>query len=269
MPYQDVDDEAQAPVTRNPTSFERWTRKILLEDWGLKLLAAAVTITLWMAVTGQNQPVRQRTMVQLHFIRPDGIEISNDMPSSVEVMLRGSQARLSSLSQTLVATVDLTNQKAGERVVRLQERAQLQLPSDVAIEGFKPATLALKLEPIVETVVNVEVKFDGKMPEGYEVKNVTVTPARVKLRGPSDRVTSLQKVVTESVSLDDRTSSFDIPNVALIAGDPRVEVVDANVAVHVEIVEKKPGADPLSQRVANSLIAHALPLLRFVAAPNF
>ena len=117
MPYQDVDDEATAPISRNPTSFERWARKILLEDWGLKLLAAAVTVALWIAVTGQNQPVSQRTAVQLHFVRPAGIEISNDVPSSVEVTLRGSPSRLNSVGPTLVATIDLTNQKPGERMV--------------------------------------------------------------------------------------------------------------------------------------------------------
>ena len=263
MPYQDIDDEAAAPVSRYPTSIERWARKILLEDWGLKLLAAAVTVALWMAVTGQNQPVRQRTPVQLHFIRPDGIEISNDVPSSVEVVLRGSQSRLSSVGPTLVATIDLTNQKSGERVVRLQEKAQLELPPDVSIEGFRPATLALKLEPIVEMTANVEVKFDGKLPEGYVVKSVTITPSRVKLRGPSDRVTPVQKVVTESVSLDDRKASFDLPNVAVIVGDPKVEVVDTTVMVHVEIAERN-AADPLSQGVTNSLIAFAVPIIRFV-----
>lgn len=268
MPYQDIDDEAAAPVSRHPTLFERWARKILLEDWGLKLLAAAVTVVLWMAVTGQNQPVRQRTTVQLHFIRPDGIEISNDVPSSVEVMLRGSHSRLSSVGPTLVATVDLTNQKSGERVVRLQEKAQLQLPPDVSIEGFRPATLALKLEPIVETTADVEVKFDGNLPEGYEVKDVSVNPSRVKLRGPSDRVTPVKKVVTESVSLDDRRASFDMPNVAVIVGDPKVEIVDITVSVHIEIVEKK-AADPLSRRVGNSLIALATPFMRFVGNSNF
>ena len=267
MPYQDVDDEAAAPVARNPTLFERWARKILLEDWGLKLLAAAVTVALWMAVTGQNEPVRQRTAVQLHFIRPDGIEISNDVPGSVEVVLRGSQSRLSSVGPTIVATVDLTNQKAGERVVRLQERAQLQLPPDVSIEGFRPATLALKLEPIVEASVNVEVKFDGRLPDGYEVKNVSVIPSRVKLRGPSDRVSPLQKVVTESVSLADRKASFELPNVAVIVGDPKVEVVDTTVAVQVEVVEKR-AVDPLSQHVANSLVALVAPVMRFIGNIN-
>jgi len=239
MPYQDIDDEATTPVSRNPTSGERWARKILLEDWGLKLLAAAVTVALWMAVTGQNQPVRQRTALQLHFVRPAGIEISNDVPSSIEVMLKGSQSQLNSVGPTLVATIDLTNQKAGERVVRLQEKAQLTLPPNVTIEGFRPATLALKLEPIIEAMADVEVKFDGKLPEGYEIGSVTTSPAKVRLRGPSDRVGTLQRVATESVSLDDRKESFDLANVAAIIGDTKVEVIDPTVDVHVEIVEKK------------------------------
>lgn len=268
MPYQDIDDEAATPVSRNPTSIERWARKILLEEWGLKLLAAAVTVALWMAVTGQNQPVRQRTAVQLHFVRPTGIEISNDVPSSIEVLLKGSQSRLNSVGPTLVVTIDLTNQRAGERVVRLQEKAQLTLPPDVTIEGFRPATLALKLEPVVEAVANVEVKFDGKLPEGYEVVSVTTTPAKVKLRGPSDRVSVLQKVVTESVSLDDKKESFDLTNVALIVGDPKVEIIDPNVNLHVEIVEKGAQTAPLSRRLTTPLVAHSMPLIHLMGTPT-
>jgi YbbR domain-containing protein len=267
MPYQDIDDEAATPVARNPTSVERWTRKILLEDWGLKLLAAAVTVALWMAVTGQTHPISQPTTLQLHFIRPAGIEISNDVPGSIEVMLQGSQSRLNSVGPTLVATIDLTNQKAGERVVRLQEKAQLTLPPDVTIEGFRPATLALKLEPIIEAVADVEVKFDGKLPDGYELVSVTTSPAKVKLRGPSDRVSTLQKVVTESVSLDDRKESFDLVDVAIIVGDTKVEVIDPNVNLHVEIIEKtgtqnvqRPGVS------AASLIASFNPKLNLMWA---
>jgi YbbR domain-containing protein len=85
----------------------------------------------------------------------------------------------------------------------------------------------------------VEVKFDGKLPDGYEVGSVTTSPAKVKLRGPSDRVSALQKVVTESVSLNDRKESFDLANVAVIVGDTKVEVIDPSVNLHVEIVQKK------------------------------
>ncbi len=54
---------------------------MFLEDWGLKLLALAITVVLWLAVTGQNKPVTLRVSgVQLNFLRPEGLEISNEPP---------------------------------------------------------------------------------------------------------------------------------------------------------------------------------------------
>ncbi len=73
----------------------------------------------------------------------------------------------------------------------------------------------------------------------YEIASVTTSPAKVRLRGPADRVSALQRVVTESVSLDDRKESFDVPNVAVIVGDTKVEVIDSTVSVHVEIVREE------------------------------
>ena len=58
MPYQDIEEEPRTTV-RTPGVAERWVRKVLLEDWTLKLIAIAVTVVLWLAVTGQNKPVMQ------------------------------------------------------------------------------------------------------------------------------------------------------------------------------------------------------------------
>jgi hypothetical protein len=69
MPYQDTEDTETTPVARIPTAPERLLRKLFLEDWGLKLLALAITIALWLGVTGQNKPVTLRvTGVQLNFL---------------------------------------------------------------------------------------------------------------------------------------------------------------------------------------------------------
>src|SRR6266550_5310462 len=96
MPFQDVDDEAEVtPMPRAPSTFERGLRKVFLEDWGLKVLALVITLSLWLAVTGQNKPVTLRVSgVQLNFLRPDGLEISNEPPSQVEVILTGSPDKL-------------------------------------------------------------------------------------------------------------------------------------------------------------------------------
>ena len=242
MPFQDIDDEATTAVQRSPNLIERWARKILLEDWNLKLIAAAITVVLWLAVTGQNEPKTLRVPgVQLSFQKQKGFEISNEPPGSVEVILTGSPDNLKDIgSGGLVANVDVTDQKPGERVVRLSNaNVRMDLPAGVRIQGFQPATIPIRLEPSTESQIEVEIKFEGKVPEGYEVTGFSANPARVRVIGPSDRVNALRKAMTETVLLEGKTESFSLSNVAINIPDAKIEILDPSVNVRVEIAEKK------------------------------
>lgn len=242
MPFQDIDETDAPPIRRSPTSAERWLRKVVFEDWGLKLLALAITVVLWLAVTGQNKPVTLRVSgVQLNFVRPEGLEISNEPPGTVDVILTGSKDKIDRIGpRDLIATVDLTDQKGGERVIRLSlDRVKMDLREDVKIQGFQPATIPIRLERSVETPVEVEVKFEGKLPEGYEVAGVNVEPSRVRLRGPHDRIAALRKAMTETVWLDGKTASFNVSRVAINIPDPKIEILDPAVDVYVQIAPKK------------------------------
>lgn len=244
MPFQDIDDDEPEPLParKPPSAFEKTLRRILVDDWGLKLLALLITLALWLAVTGQNKPVTLRVSgVQLNFLRREGLEISNEIPGTIEVVLTGSPGKLDRLGpRDLMATVDISDQKPGERIVRLTlDRVQMNLPEGVTIQGFHPATLPIKLEPRIETQVEVEVKFEGALPQGYELAGYTTNPARIRLRGPADHLSTLKKAATETVSLDGKRESFSLTNVAINIPDPRIDVIDPAVDVRVEIVEKK------------------------------
>ena len=242
MPFQDIDEEATAPVQRRPNLLERWVRKILLEDWSLKLLAVAITAVLWLAVTGQNEPKTLRvTGVQLNFLKQKGFEISNEPPGTVDVILTGSPDKLKDIeSGSLVATVDVSDQKPGERVVRLShDRVKMDLPPGVKIQGFQPTTVPIRLEPSTESQVDVEIKFEGKLPEGYVITGFSTSPARIRVSGPFDRVNALRKAVTETVWLDGKTESFSLPNVAINIPDPKIDILDPTVNVRVEIAERR------------------------------
>jgi YbbR domain-containing protein len=242
MPFQDIDDEATAPIQRPPNVLERWVRKILLEDWNLKLLAVAITAVLWLAVTGQNEPKTLRVPgVRLSFLKQKGVEISNEPPGSVEVILSGSPDKLKDIeSGGLVATVDVSDQKPGERVIRLSpDRVKMDLPPGVKIQSFQPTTIPIRLVPSMESQIDVEVKFEGKLPEGYEIARFSTSPAKVRVSGPSDRVNALRKAMTETVWLDGKTESFSIPNVAINIPDPKIDLFDPTVEVRVEIAVKR------------------------------
>jgi YbbR domain-containing protein len=244
MPFQDIDETEATPVPRVPTPAERWLRKLFLEDWGLKLLAFGITIALWLAVTGQNKPTTLRVSgVQLNFLRPEGLEISNDPPTTIDVILTGSRDKLDRIGpRDLIANVDLSDQKAGERLIRMTlDRVKMELQEDVKIQSFHPATIPVRLEPIIERAVEVEVKFEGKLHEGFEVMGVTATPAKIRLRGPADRINAVRKAITETVWLDGRKDSFNLPRVEINLPDAKIEILDPAVDVHVDLAEKKRG----------------------------
>src|SRR6185295_15529759 len=173
MPFQD-EDEITTPEAR-PVQHraQKLLRRIFVEDWSLKLLSLAIAIALWLLVTGQNQPVTAHVNVQLNFIRPPALEISNDPPRTVDVMLTGSRSKLDDLtSLDLVATVDISDQRAGERVLRLADKAQLTLPQGIKVDAFQPSAIPIRLEEIVDRQVPVEAKLEGKPADGFEVYSV-------------------------------------------------------------------------------------------------
>jgi YbbR domain-containing protein len=241
MPFQDVDDitETTAPAPA-PSRLDRLLRRLFIEDWSLKLLSLAIALVLWLLVTGQNQPVTAHVSVQLNFIRPPSLEISNDPPRAVDVMLTGSRNKLDDLTTLdLVATVDISDQRAGERVLRLADKAQIALPQGVKVDGFQPSAIPVRLEPIVERQVPIEPKLEGKAADGYEVYAVRPNKGSVMLRGPESRVVALPKVVTESIWLGDHKESFIATNVAIDVPDPKVDLIDPVVNVEVDIGEKR------------------------------
>jgi len=266
MPFQDIEETEAAPIPRTPTLLERWARKLFLQDWGLKLLALVITIVLWLAVTGQNKPVTLRLSgVQLNFLRPNGLEISNDPPNQIEVILNASPDKLDRIGpRDLVATVDLSDQKAGERNVRLTlDRVKLDLREDVKIQGFHPSTIPIRLEPIIEASRDVEVKFEGKLPEGYEVVSVSVNPGSIRLRGPAGHLDALKKATTETVWLDGKKETFNLAHVEINIPDPKIDILDPAVDIRVEVAEKKRGDVQL--RFANS---DGSPYLASIGAPH-
>jgi YbbR domain-containing protein len=136
MPFREIKF-----ATRLSGSGERWLHRIFIEDWGLKLLALAITLVLWFVVSGRD----------------------------------------------------------------------------------------------IERELVVEPRLQGKPAPAYEVKEVLVTPAKVRVTGPASHVDALEKAPTEAISIEGRHESFDVPHAAIYISDPKVGVLD-RVNIHVTIV---------------------------------
>jgi YbbR domain-containing protein len=239
MPFQDV-EEISAEPARSPSGVEKILRKLFVEDWSLKLLSLAITVVLWLFVTSQNEPVTTHVNVQLNFVRPQSLEISNDPPKSVDVTLTGSRGKLDGLSALdLVATIDITDQRAGERMLRLSDRAQIPLPHGVRIEGFLPGAIPIRLEPIVEKEVKAEPRLEGEPAFGYEVYSVIPSQPTVTVRGPEGHVNALEKAPTETIWLAGKKDSFTAQNVSIDITDAKVDLLDPAIDVQIVIGERR------------------------------
>lgn len=237
MPFQDV-DEVETPDPRAPSRAAKLARKIFLEDWSLKLLSLTIALVLWLVVTGQNEPVTAHVNVQLNFIRPQMLEISNDPPRTVDVMLTGSRNKLDDLTALdLVATVDISDQQPGERVLRLADKALISLPQGVKVDGFQPSAIPIRLEQIIERQITIELKLEGKPADGYQVYAVRPSKAAVMVRGPESRVKALQKLETESIWLSGHKQTFTARHLGIDVPDAKVDLVDPVIDVQVEIAE--------------------------------
>lgn len=254
MPFQDIDEVSTTESTpAAPSRIETMVRRIFLEDWSLKLLSLAIAVVLWLLVTGQNEPVTAHVNVQLNFIRPQSLEISNDPPRTVDVMLTGSRNKLDDLtSLDLVATVDISDQRAGERVLRLAEKASISLPQGIKVDGYQPSAIPIHLEPIVERQVSVEPKLEGKPADGFEVYAVHSSKGSVSVRGPASRVNALQRVMTETIWLAGHKENFTARNLAIDVPDPKVDLIEPVVTVDIEIGEVRKEKDFAGVSVSTS-----------------
>jgi YbbR domain-containing protein len=239
MAFREI-DEGESRLARVPREVRAWLHEIFLEDWTLKLIALFISVGLWFAVTGQRTPttIRLRT-VQLDFLLPNDMEISNEPRRDIDITVSGSSGALENLNRReLVARVDVSGYRPGDRVVQLTDKI-IDLPSGIKVVKIEPNTVPLRLEPSVEREVEVEARREGSLSDGFELYNVTVAPPRVRVRGPASHVQALQKAMTETIPLEGRRESFAVTQVAIDIPDQKITVIDPVVNVRLEIGEQR------------------------------
>lgn len=239
MAFREV-NEGESRLARAPREALSWLHEIFLEGWTLKLIAVAISVGLWFAVTGQRTPTTVRLRnVQLDFQLPNDMEISNDPRRDIDITVSGNSDALENLNRReLVARVDVSDYKPGDRVVQLTDKI-IDLPSGIKVVKIEPNTVPLRIEPSIEREVGVEARREGDLPDNYELYGVVITPPRIRVRGPASHVNALQKAMTETIPVEGRREGFAVPQVAVDIPDQKITVIDSVVNVRLEIGEQR------------------------------
>lgn len=170
---------------------------------GLKLLSIGLAVLLWMVVTGE-ETVERGLRVPLELQQfPAGLELQGDVPTNVDVRVRGTTGALGRVSVgDVVAVVDLRSARPGRRLFQLTPE-QVRAPAGVEVVQVTPVTVAMMFEPSATRQVPVVAEVEGKPAAGYVVGTTTVDPPNVEVVGPESAVQRVSEAITEPVSVDD------------------------------------------------------------------
>ncbi|MEP7148096.1 MAG: CdaR family protein [Acidobacteriota bacterium] len=221
---------------------KRILRKVLLEDWVMKLVALAITLTLWLGVTGLSTPTTQRlTSVSLSLRFSNNIEITNSPIQEVDLVVTGDKRKLAQINKNdLIVSMDISDVMPGDRVISLTPATvAVSLPTGVRLDEVQPNRIAVRIEAVEEKDIAVKTEIYGQVPDGYEVYSETITPARIRVRGPAGFIRSLSSVETERIDLTNRIGDFTVKQVPVSVANPKATVLETVVDVAFRIGEQR------------------------------
>lgn len=168
---------------------------------GLKLISVALAVLLWMVIAGQ-ETVERGLRVPLELQQfPPGLELLGDVPTTIDVRVRGGSDTLGRMSATdVIAVLDLRSARPGRRLFPLTPE-QVRVPFGVQVVQLTPTAVAMEFENTATRQVAVVPAVDGRPAPGYVLGKVTAEPSTVEIIGPETAVKRATEALTEPVSV--------------------------------------------------------------------
>jgi YbbR domain-containing protein len=201
----------------------------------LKAVAVGIAALLWVAVGGEKIVERSlRAPLELQN-EPEALEVVGEVPSSVDVRVRGSSAALGRLvAGDVVAVLDVSTARSGRNMFHLAPD-HVRVPFGVEVTYAGPTTVPLLFERQVTKTVPVVPSVEGEPAAGYAVDRVAIDPEQVDVEGPESALLDLRQATTEPVELNGasktirQTVTIGILNTAARLREPRSAVVTVEI----------------------------------------
>ena len=225
----------------NRLFFKHILRKIFLEDWFLKLVALLITLGLWYGVSVSSKKGTATMAAQLAFRVSDDSVLMSPGIQDVTIRIAGDDRTIDQLfGNDIRVTADLTQSPNGERTLQLTPQSvSTNLPPGVKVEDIQPSRIAVTLEPVQVKDIAVEAALVGEPAAGFEVYFTSVTPAKVRIRGPESFMSTLETVPTGQIDIAGARSDLSAKQVPISINNPKVAVFNTVADVSIVIGEKR------------------------------
>ncbi len=181
-----------------------------IENWPVKILSFAFAIILM-------QFYKSSLLEKRYFSVPLVVENKGDLipatsiPRIIKISVWGNTKDLEPIKEDdLMAFIDLSSIKTeGEYRIPIKTKIKGLGSETASIEiSVLPSELKIKLEKVLSKRVPVKLSLKGTPLENYEIYKHETEPSSVEITGPYSEVSKIEELYTNSVSVDNRRTSF-------------------------------------------------------------
>ena len=181
---------------------------MLTENWMMKLLSLVFALVLWFFVMGE-QDLEKGFAVPVELSSPpEGLIVSNDVPSLLDVRISGPRTVLMNLQQDdLAIDIDLKGLSTGVTSYKRLEEL-FSLSRNLNVTRISPSIIDVRLERIRAKRVPVKVVLEGEPPVGFEVGAITAKPSHVTVSGAGSELKNVSEILTDPIQISEVQEDF-------------------------------------------------------------
>lgn len=212
-------------------------RKLLFDNWGIKLLSLGLALTLWFYVTSKGKTeLTLAVPIELRNI-PRGMAVVGDVAGSLEVRVQGQERVLRDITtgKKVVGVADLSMTSVGENTVRISPD-DIKRPSGVSVTYMSLSEMKVQLEPLMRRTFRLRPVLHGSPAAGYRLAKLSVSPPRISVEGPASVIKPLESLQTMPIDIQGTKESVTVePRIDY--GGKSLKILDKDIAVRI-IIER-------------------------------
>ena len=239
-------------------------RRARRDTWILRAAAFVISILLWIVVLG-GEKNEVKKLVQIDYILPRNLVISNQAPAEVAFRLSGPSAFLKEIEERRMSIpVDLTRENVGDYELRIRDE-MLSLPLGVRVVSVSQSLIPLKLDRVQPKRVPIRAVFAGQLPDGIKISRVTLNPSTVEVRGAVSRVSGIDAIPTEPITptanslrqdFDVKLSLQDMPGISI---EDQYRIVHVTAELEGKVDQHRFSGVPIALKVGSGRTAKFVP----------
>lgn len=232
--YQSKQPERTTPLSGG------WFRKNTLE----KALALMLAVGLWFVFGYQKESIQRDYIVPIEYRKISSEwEIEESRVTDATITLLGSSQAFRLFDpNSLKISIDLSSLSEGRQVVSLTAD-MVNVPSNLTLVKIKPDRITITARHLYPRDIKVSVDTVGKVPDGYELRDITVDPQYITVLAPVSLSVTMISIATEPIDLMGMTTPQTM-TVKVVPSTSKVrfknnQTPSVKVMVDVQALEEK------------------------------